>query len=36
MGFEELEQYALSHPDPAQDVGSGSQELAEIYLSMHL
>lgn len=35
VGFEELEQYALSHPDPAQDVGSGSQELAEIYLSMH-
>ncbi|KAI8477277.1 MAG: xylose isomerase-like protein [Monoraphidium minutum] len=36
VGFEELEKYALANPDPSEDVGSGSQELAEIYLGMHL
>jgi hypothetical protein len=36
VGFEELEKWALHHRDPALDVGSGSQELAEIYLDMAL
>jgi hypothetical protein len=36
VGFDDLEKFALSHPDPADDVGSGSQELAEILLDMHL
>jgi xylose isomerase len=34
VGFEELEKFALSNPEPGFDVGSGSQELAEIYLDM--
>lgn len=34
VGFEDLEKWALSNPDPAADVASGSQELAEIYLDM--
>eukprot|EP00878_Enallax_costatus_P008674 GHUV01009068.1.p1 GENE.GHUV01009068.1~~GHUV01009068.1.p1 ORF type:complete len:407 (+),score=129.84 GHUV01009068.1:796-2016(+) len=36
VGFEELEEYALTHPDPAESIGSGRQELAEIYLDMGL
>eukprot|EP00879_Flechtneria_rotunda_P002562 GHRR01002761.1.p1 GENE.GHRR01002761.1~~GHRR01002761.1.p1 ORF type:complete len:444 (+),score=143.45 GHRR01002761.1:631-1962(+) len=32
--FDELEQYSLSNPDPAESLGSGRQELAEIYLDM--
>lgn len=33
VGFAELEKFALSNPDPGHGVGSGRQELAEIYLS---
>lgn len=36
VGFEELEKWALSNPDPAEGLPSGRQELAEIYLSMHI
>jgi xylose isomerase len=34
VGFEELEKFTLGSPDPGYDVGSGSQELAEIFLDM--
>ena len=34
IGFEDLEKWALANPDPVGTVGSGSQELAEIYLDM--
>ncbi|KAF8060613.1 hypothetical protein HT031_004790 [Scenedesmus sp. PABB004] len=36
VGFEELEAFALANPDPAESLGSGRQELAEIYLDMAL
>lgn len=36
VGFADLEKFALSNPDPGFDVGSGRQELAEIYLNMHV
>jgi xylose isomerase len=36
VGFEELEEFALSNPEPASTLGSGRQELAEIYLDMAL
>lgn len=36
VGFEELEKFALSNPEPASTLGSGRQELAEIYLDMAL
>ena len=36
VGFEELEKWALSNPDPQESMGSGRQELAEIYLDMHI
>jgi hypothetical protein len=34
--FEELEKWALSNPDPAANMASARQELAEIYLDMHI
>eukprot|EP00877_Chromochloris_zofingiensis_P006739 jgi/Chrzof1/2318/Cz11g10240.t1 len=34
--FEDLEKYALSSPDPAADLPSARQELAEIILDMHI
>jgi hypothetical protein len=36
VGFEELAKWALSNPDPQDDMVSGRQELAEIYLDMHI
>lgn len=36
VGFDELEKWALSNPDPGADMTSGRQELAEIYLDMHI
>lgn len=36
VGFDELEKFALSNPEPAASLGSGRQELAEIYLDMAL
>lgn len=36
VGFEELEKWALSNPDPQEGITSGRQELAEIYLDMHI
>jgi hypothetical protein len=36
VGFEELEKVALSAPDPGDAIASGRQELAEIYLDMHI
>eukprot|EP01025_Chloroclados_australasicus_P015007 TRINITY_DN1712_c0_g1_i11.p1 TRINITY_DN1712_c0_g1~~TRINITY_DN1712_c0_g1_i11.p1 ORF type:complete len:428 (+),score=61.83 TRINITY_DN1712_c0_g1_i11:1211-2494(+) len=36
IGFKELEKYALSEPDPWDGMVSGSQELAELYLSMYV
>lgn len=36
VGFEELEKFALSNQDPIESLGSGRQELAEIYLDMAL
>ncbi len=34
VGFEDLEKLVLAAPDAADAVGSGRQELAEIYLDM--
>jgi hypothetical protein len=31
-----LEKWALSNPDPQESMASGRQELAEIYLDMHI
>lgn len=36
VGFEDLEKWALSNPDPQESMSSGRQELAEIYLDMHI
>lgn len=36
VGFADLEKWALSNPDPQESMGSGRQELAEIYLDMHI
>lgn len=36
VGFEDLEKWALSNPDPQESMSSGRQELAEIYLDMHV
>jgi hypothetical protein len=36
VGWEELEKWALSNPDPGLGMASGKQELAEIYLDMGL
>jgi hypothetical protein len=36
VGFEDLEKWALSNPDPQDGMTSGRQELAEIYLDMHI
>lgn len=30
VGLDELSEYALSHPDPALELGSGQQELYEM------
>ncbi|CAD7696495.1 unnamed protein product [Ostreobium quekettii] len=36
VGFKELEKYALSHPDPIEDLPSAHAEKAEIVLSMYV
>ena len=33
VGFEELEKYALEHPDPIEGLPSGKQELYEMILN---
>ena len=36
VGFVELEKYALNHPDPADQLPSGKQELYEIWLGRYV